>query len=323
MSRTEAAAAPVIFPLNGKRVWVAGHTGMVGGALIRRLRSIDCEVVTASRQALDLTRQADVEDWMADRRPDAIIVAAGRVGGIHANDSYPADFVHDNLMIATNIIHAAHVLSVGKLLYLGSSCVYPRQAPQPMSEDRLLTGALEPTNQWYAVAKIAGIRMCQAYRRQYGRDFISVMPANLYGPGDNYHALNAHVPAALIRRFHEARVRGDAEVTVWGTGTPRREFLYVDDLADACIFALERWSDEGLLNIGTGTDMTISAFADLVASVVGFGGRIVFDTSRPDGAPRRRLDISRMSAAGWRFRTPLREGLKAAYDDFLSGGGRY
>ncbi|SOD98255.1 GDP-L-fucose synthase family protein [Caenispirillum bisanense] len=322
MSSVAASPAAVCFPLAGRRIWVTGHTGMVGGALVRRLADLDCHVLTAPRAAVDLTRQAAVEDWMAREHPDVVIVAAAKVGGIHANDSRPAEFIHQNLAIATTVIHAAHVCGVRKLLYLGSSCLYPRLAPQPMTEDALLTGPLEPTNQWYAVAKIAGLKMCQAYRRQYGDDFIAVMPTNLYGPGDTYDHATAHVPAALIRRFHEARLRGDPAVVVWGTGTPRREFLCVDDLADACVFVLERWSSEEPLNVGTGEDVTIATFAAMVAKVVGYDGRIVFDPSRPDGAPRKLLDVSRLGALGWRARTPLESGLRAAYADFLAGGGR-
>ncbi|WP_404386390.1 GDP-L-fucose synthase family protein [Caenispirillum salinarum] len=313
---------PAAFPLMGRRIWVAGHGGMVGRAVVRRLAQEDCEVVVTPRSALDLSRQADVEDWMAQARPDVVIVAAARVGGIHANSAYPADFIQQNLSISANIIHAAHLCGVRKLLYLGSSCVYPRLAPQPMNEDALLTGPLEATNQWYAIAKIAGIKMCQAYRRQHGRDFITVMPTNLYGPGDNYDPLTSHVPAALIRRFHEAKRDGSSQAMVWGTGRPRREFLYVDDMADACVFALKHWSSEDLLNIGTGHDMSIAHFAEQVAAAVGFGGRIVFDPQRPDGAPRKALDVTRLRRAGWRARTSLEDGLRATYADFLAGGGR-
>jgi GDP-L-fucose synthase len=308
-----------IYSLEGKRIWVAGHRGMVGSAILRRLASERCIVLTVDRAGLDLTRQADVEAWVARERPDAIFLAAAKVGGIVANNTLRAEFLYDNLAIATNIIQAAHRSGVGKLLFLGSTCIYPRLAPQPMSEDALLTGPLEPTNEPYAIAKIAGIKMCEAYRAQYGSDFISVMPTNLYGPGDNYHPEHSHVVAALIRRFHEARLSGAAEVVVWGTGTPRREFLYVDDMADACVFAMKRYSGPGILNIGTGTDIAISEFARLVAEVVGYGGRIAYDTSRPDGTPRKLVDVSRMIALGWEARTGLEQGLARAYESFLAG----
>jgi GDP-L-fucose synthase len=313
---------PLLFDLAGARVFVAGHRGMAGAAIARRLASERCEVLTADRASLDLTRQGETERWLSGARPDVVVLAAARVGGIHANNSFPADFIADNLAIALNVISGALAAGVRKLLFLGSSCIYPREAPQPMSEDMLLTGPLEPTNQWYAVAKIAGIKLCQAYRRQHGADFISVMPTNLYGPGDNYHPEHGHVPAALIRRFHEAKVAGAEAVTVWGTGTPRREFLAVDDLADACVFVIKHYSDDGFLNIGTGEDISIGDFARVVAEVVGFRGRLVFDTGRPDGVPRKLLDVTRLSALGWRARTPLHQGLVAAYADFLAGGGR-
>ncbi|MGQ9367530.1 GDP-L-fucose synthase family protein [Azospirillum sp. ST 5-10] len=314
---------PIPFPLEGRRVWVAGHRGMVGSALVRRLGAAGADVLTVGRDHLDLSDQAAVRDWLADVRPDAVVVAAAKVGGIHANASLPADFLHDNLVIAANIIHGAHLADVRKLLFLGSSCAYPRQAAQPIAEDQLLTGPLEPTNEWYAVAKIAGIKLCQAYRRQHGRDFIALMPTNLYGPGDNYHPLHSHVPAALIRRFHEAKEAAVDRVAIWGTGAPLREFLYVDDLADACAFALERYSGEMFLNVGSGEETTIAAFARLVADVVGFRGLVTFDTSKPDGMPRKLLDSSRLTALGWRPRTPLRAGLRMAYADFLAGGGRF
>jgi GDP-L-fucose synthase len=313
---------PLLFDLAGARVFVAGHRGMAGAAIARRLASERCEILTADRATLDLTRQGETERWLSDARPDVVMLAAARVGGIHANNSFPADFIADNLAIALNVISGALAAGVRKLLFLGSSCIYPREAPQPMTEDMLLTGPLEPTNQWYAVAKIAGIKLCQAYRRQHGADFISVMPTNLYGPGDNYHPEHGHVPAALIRRFHEAKVAGAEAVTVWGTGTPRREFLAVDDLADACVFVIKHYSDDGFLNIGTGEDIAIGDFARLVAEVVGFNGRLLFDTTRPDGVPRKLLDGTRLNALGWRARTPLRQGLAAAYADFLAGGGR-
>jgi GDP-L-fucose synthase len=315
--------APVIFPLSGRRVWVAGHSGLAGSAVVRRLAARgDVEVLTVGHDALDLTRQTAVEDWLAATRPDVVILAAAKVGGILANATMPALFLRDNLAIQGNVIDAAHRSGVKKLLFLGSSCLYPRQAPQPMREEDLLSGPLEPTNEGYAVAKIAGLTMCRAYRRQYGADFVSVMPSNLYGPGDTYHPEHAHVPAALIRRFHDAKEAGAAEAVIWGSGRPRREFLCADDLAEACLFVLERYSGEQPLNVGTGQDMTIADFAALVADVVGFRGRLVFDPAHPDGAPRKLLDVSRLAALGWRARIPLRDGLASAYADFLNGGGR-
>lgn len=319
---TRAVSAPVLFDLRGKRVYVAGHGGMAGTAIMRRLASEDCELLTADRKALDLTQQEPTEEWIRQARPDAVFLAAGRVGGVHANNSYPADFIADNLAIALNVMRASLAAGVKKLLFLGSSCIFPRNAPQPMTEELLLTGALEPTNEWYAVAKIAGIKLAQAYRRQHGADFISVMPTNLYGPGDNYHPENSHVPAALIRRFHEAKVQGAPQVGVWGSGTPKREFLAADDLGDACVFVMKHYSDEQFLNVGTGQEVGIREFAELVAEIVGYRGQIVFDTSRPDGTPRKLLDVSRLAAVGWRAKTPLREGLKAAYADFLARAGQ-
>jgi len=314
--------APSIFDLRGKRVYVAGHSGMAGSAIVRRLAREDCEILTTRHSDVDLTRQQPTEAWFSANKPDAVFLAAGLVGGIHANDTYPADFIADNLAIALNVIRAAHAAKVRKLLFLGSSCIYPKLAPQPMNEDMLLSGPLEPTNEWYAVAKIAGIKLAQAYRAQFGDDFNSVMPTNLYGPGDNYHPEDSHVPAALIRRFHEAKVKGLPQVTVWGTGKPKREFLAADDLADACIFVMQHYSDAGFLNVGTGRDVSIAEFARTVAEVVGYRGELVFDTSRPDGPPRKLLDVSRLTALGWRAQIPLREGLAAAYADFLAGGGR-
>ena len=314
--------APLLFDLRGKRVYVAGHSGLAGSAILRRLASEGCELLTADHEALDLANQAATESWILQARPDAIFLAAARVGGIYANDTVPADFIADNLAIALNVMRAAIAAKVKKLMFLGSSCVFPRDAAQPMTEDLLLTGSLEPTNEWYAVAKIAGIKLAQAYRRQFGADFISVMPTNLYGPGDNYHPDNSHVPAALIRRFHEAKVKGAEEVVVWGTGKPKREFMAADDLGDACVFVMKHYSDEGFLNIGTGQEVSIKEFAQVVAEIVGYRGKLVFDASRPDGPPRKRLDISRLTALGWTAKTPLREGMKAAYADFLARGGR-
>jgi GDP-L-fucose synthase len=312
----------VPFALRGARVFVAGHGGMVGSAIVRRLASEGSTVLIAERGSLDLTDPAGVDQWLAQAKPDAVFLAAAKVGGIHANSAYPADFIADNLAIALNVIRGAHQHGVKKLLFLGSSCIYPKLAPQPMTEDMLLTGPLEPTNEWYAVAKIAGIKLAQAYRRQHGADFVSVMPTNLYGRGDNYHPQDSHVAAALIRRFHEAKVAKSPGVTVWGSGIPRREFLAVDDLADACVFVMKHYSGDEFVNIGTGEDITIAEFARLVAEVVGYTGDFSFDKSRPDGTPRKLLDVSKLAALGWRARTPLREGLKAAYADFLAGGGR-
>jgi GDP-L-fucose synthase len=270
---------------------------------------------------VDLTRQVDTESYFADVKPDIVVLAAARVGGIAANNALPVDFLSDNLAIARNVIAAAHEAGVRKLLFLGSSCIYPKLAPQPMREEALLTGPLEPTNEWYAVAKIAGIKLCEAYRQQYGDDFISVMPSNLYGPGDNYHPEHSHVPAALIRRMHEAKRAAAPQVTVWGTGTPRREFLYVDDLADASVFVLKHYSAAGFLNVGTGEDVTIAEFARAVADTVGYEGRFVFDTTRPDGTPRKLLDVSKLKSLGWQAKTDLRSGLAAAYADFLANSG--
>lgn len=312
----------VQFDLKGKRVYVAGHRGMAGSAMLRRLAAEDCEIVTADRHALDLTDQAATEDFLAQHRPDAVFLAAAKVGGIYANDTFPADFIVDNLAIALNVIRGAHKTGVAKLLNLGSSCIYPKLAPQPMTEDALLTGPLEPTNEFYAVAKIAAIKLCEAFREQHGCDFISVMPTNLYGLGDNYHPENSHVPAALIRRFHEAKLSNAPSVTVWGTGTPRREFMYADDLADACIFVMKHYSGAIFLNVGVGEDVTIAEFAGIVRDVVGYKGKIAFDTARPDGPPRKLLDVSRLKALGWSPKTDLREGLAAAYADFLANGGR-
>jgi GDP-L-fucose synthase len=311
-------STPVLFELRGKRVYVAGHAGMVGAAIVRRLEREQCKIITATREDVDLRRSEAVETFMAQAKPDAVFVAAGKVGGILANSAFPADFIADNLAIAYNTIHAAHRCGVRKLLYLGSSCIYPRLAPQPMAPQMLLSGPLEPSNQWYAVAKIAGIKLCEAFRLQHDADFVSLMPTNLYGPGDNYHPQASHVPAALLRRFHEAKLAGSPTVTVWGTGTPRREFLAVDDLADACVFVMKSYSDLEFLNVGTGEDITIAEFARLIADVVGFQGTIEFDASRPDGAPQKLLDVSRINALGWRAQIPLRQGLQRMYADFVA-----
>jgi len=309
------------FDLKGKRVWVAGHRGMAGSAIVRRLASEHCDVIVAGRDEVDLRRQADVEAWIERAKPHAVFCAAAKVGGIKANDSLPAEFLYDNLAIELAVIHSAYKAGVKKLLFLGSTCVFPKMAPQPMPESALLSGPLEPTNEWYAVAKIAGIKLCQAYRRQYGADFISVMPTNLYGLRDNYHPDNSHVPAALIRRMHEAKLSGASSVTIWGTGTPRREFLCADDLADACVFLMQRYSGEEMVNIGIGTDMTIAEFAETIADVVGFKGKLVYDTSKPDGTPRKLVDTTKLTALGWRAKIPLREGLAKAYEDFKHNHG--
>ena len=314
--------APLVFDLAGKRIFVAGHRGMVGSAIVRCLASENCEILTVDRASVDLCQQDATERWLGANRPDAVFLAAAKVGGIHANSTYPADFIADNLAIALNVIRGAHMTGVKKLLFLGSSCIYPKLAVQPMSEDQLMTGPLEPTNQWYAVAKIAGIKLCQAYRRQHGADFISAMPTNLLGVGDNYHPENSHVPAALIRRFHEAKLAEAPAVVVWGTGTPRREFLSSDDLADACVFIMKHYSGDDFLNVGSGKEVAIADFASIVADVVGYRGEIVFDTSRPDGTPRKLLDVSKLSALGWHPKISLRDGLKMAYADFLARGVR-
>ena len=313
---------PSSFDLRGKRVFVAGHKGLVGSAIVRRLSSEGCEILTADRQRLDLTQQLDTERWLEELKPDAVFLAAGLVGGIYANNTYPADFIADNLAIALNVIRGSFKSGVKKLMALGSSCIYPKFAPQPMAEDALLTGPLEPTNQWYAIAKIAAIKLCESYRLQHGADFISVMPTNLYGRGDNYHPKNSHVPAALIRRFHEAKLTNATTVTVWGTGNPCREFLYSDDLADACVFLMKHYSDIGFVNVGTGEDITIGEFAAEIARVVGYTGRIIFDTSRPDGPPRKLLDVSKLRKLGWVHKTQLHDGLTQTYADFLAAGGR-
>jgi GDP-L-fucose synthase len=310
-----------MYDLTGKRVWVAGATGMVGSALVRRLAAERCEILTAPRAAVDLMRQDSVEAWMAKARPQAVFMAAAKVGGIVANNTQRASFLYDNLMMAANVIHTSHVTEVEKLMFLGSTCIYPRLAAQPMREDSLLTGPLEATNEPYAVAKIAGIKLAETYRHQYGCDYISVMPTNLYGPGDNYHPEHSHVVAALIRRFHEAKLSGAPEVVVWGTGTPRREFLYVDDLADACVMLMRTHSSADIVNIGTGRDIAIAEFARVVADVTGYRGAVAFDTARPDGTPRKLVDVGRLTGLGWTAKTGLRDGLARAYADFLAGGG--
>ncbi len=311
------------------RIFLAGHRGMVGSAIHRQLRAQgvpEDAILTRTHAELDLTDQATTRAFMARERPDIVILAAAKVGGIHANDTYPAEFIHDNLMMEANVIHAAHAAGVQRLLFLGSSCIYPKHAPQPMAEDALLTGPLEPTNEPYAIAKIAGIKLCESYNRQYGRDYRSVMPTNLYGPGDNFHPENSHVLPALIRRFHEAAERGDESVTIWGTGTPRREFLHVEDMAEASLFVLgldaEAYAAETApmlshINVGTGTDVSIRELAGMVAEVTGFSGHIETDPSKPDGTPRKLMDVSRLAAMGWRAKIDLREGTEETYRWFL------
>jgi len=305
---------PTIFPLKGRRVFVAGHRGMVGSALVRRLTQEECELLTLDRDTVDLRNQAGVDRWFGEHRPEAVLLAAARVGGIHENDIYPGDFLYDNLAIATNVIEASRRAGVAKLLFLGSSCIYPRLAPQPISESCLLTGPLEPTNEWYAVAKIAGLKLCQAYRRQHGCDFVSVMPTNLYGPNDNFDLLSSHVLAALLAKIAAAVRECRDVVEIWGSGSPRREFLHVDDLADAVVFLMKTWSDEEPINIGSGADVTISELAKLIAEIVGFSGRFVFDGSKPDGTPRKLLDVSKLAALGWRPQIELQTGIRQTYD---------
>jgi GDP-L-fucose synthase len=306
-----------MFDLAGKRVWVAGHRGMVGAALTRRLQSERCTLLEVGRGELDLREQAGVRAWMARERPQAVFVAAATVGGIHANATRPAEFLYDNLMIEANIVHAAHEVGVEKLLFLGSSCIYPKLADQPIVEAALLTGPLEPTNEWYAIAKIAGIKLAQAYRRQHGRNFISAMPTNLYGPNDNFDLASSHVLPALIRKMHEAKVAGSESVTLWGTGKPRREFLHVDDLADALVHLMKVYDHEEHVNVGVGEDVSIAELATICARVVGFGGRFVYDTSKPDGTPRKLLDVSRLASLGWRASISLEAGIASTYRWFL------
>jgi GDP-L-fucose synthase len=304
----------VPFRLANRRVWVAGHRGMVGQALLRRLSREQCEILTVDRKSLDLRRQRETEEWMAANRPEAVFLAAATVGGIHANDTRPAEFLYDNLLIEANVIDAARRTGVTKLLVLGSSCIYPREAPQPMREESLLTGPLEPTNQWYALAKISALKLCQAYRRQYGLDFTSVMPTNLYGPGDTFDLNSGHVVPALLRKTQEAYQRGEPTVPIWGTGRPRREFLHVDDCADALVYLMKHYSGEEHLNVGTGSDITIRELADLIGRVVGYRGQFVYDASRPDGSPQKRLDVTRLAALGWRATIDLETGLRQTYD---------
>lgn len=306
------------YSLEGKRVWVAGHRGMVGGALRRRLESENCEIVLAGREVVDLSDQSAVQHWMAVNRPDCIVVAAAKVGGIHANSSAPVDFLQNNLVIQNNILAAAHESDVQRLLFLGSSCIYPKFAEQPIREDSLLTGALEPTNEWYAIAKIAGIKLCQAYRKQYGRDWISAMPTNLYGPGDNYNLETSHVLPALLRKFHEAKENGATQVTLWGSGTPLREFLHCDDLADALVYVLKNYSEYEHINVGSGSEVTIRELAETIADVVGYEAELFFDTSKPDGTPRKLMDSSRLHQLGWDGARSLKDGVNHTYNDWLN-----
>ncbi len=304
------------------KIFVAGHRGMVGSAIVRRLQAAGyTNVVTRGRSELDLLNQAAVHAFLAEQKFDYLFIAAAKVGGIQANNTYRADFLYQNLVIEANLIHGAHLAGTQALMFLGSSCIYPKLAPQPLSEDCLLTGPLEPTNEPYAIAKIAGIKLCEAYNHQFGRQYISVMPTNLYGINDNYDLNNSHVLPALIRKAHEAKQRGDRELVVWGTGTPMREFLYADDLADACVHLMEKGYDGPLVNIGTGTDVTIRELAQTVVEVVGFAGDLTFDTSKPDGTPRKLMDVSRLTGLGWQASTTLKDGIALAYQDFLSKQG--
>ena len=308
---------PVIFDLKGKRIWVAGHRGMVGGALVRQLAGEDCVIQTATRAEVDLRRQTEVERWMMSEKPQVVFLAAAKVGGILANASLPAAFLYDNLMMEANIIHAAWTSGVEKLVFLGSTCIYPRDAPQPIPEEALLTGPLEPTNEWYAIAKIAGIKLCQSYRLQYGCDFIAAQPTNLYGPGDNYDLATSHVLPALLRKAHDAKTTGASHLTIWGSGTPLREFMHVDDLAGALVFLAKNYSGESHVNVGSGEELTIRQLADVICGVVGFQGKIVLDKTKPDGTPRKLADISRLKALGWNHARKIEVGVRETYAAFL------
>lgn len=308
----------MIYSLAGKKIYVAGHRGMVGSAIVRRLASENCTVLTATHDELDLCEQADVRSWMKQHRPQAIFLAAAVVGGINANRSYPVKFLHNNLSIAINVLEAARECNVEKLLFLGSSCVYPRETRQPIQEDMLLTGALEPTNQWYAIAKIAGLKLAEAYRLEHGCDFISCMPTNLYGQGDLYDLNNSHVLPAIIHKVHQAKMQGISTVTLWGSGKPKREFLYVDDMADACVHLMQYYSAAETINIGVGEDLSIAHLAELIAEIVGYHGQFVYDTTMPDGTMLKRLDVSRMQALGWHARIDLKTGIQLAYQDYVS-----
>jgi GDP-L-fucose synthase len=310
--------APVIYPLQGKRVFIAGHRGMVGSAVARRLRREDCEILVVDRQQVDLKDQVSVRSWFESFRPDCVVLAAAKVGGILANNTYPADFLYDNLIIECNVIEAAFRSGVGRLLFLGSSCIYPKFADQPIMEHALLTGPLEPTNEWYAVAKIAGIKMCQAYRRQHGVDYISAMPTNLYGPGDNFDLDTSHVMPALIRKAHNAKLAASDYIDVWGTGTPRREFLHADDCADALVFLLQRYSGDEHVNVGSGKDLTILELMQLINEVVGYRGKLAFDLSKPDGTPRKIMSNEKIKNLGWAPKIELKDGIKSTYDWFVN-----
>ena len=307
-----------IYNLQGKRVWVAGHRGMVGSAIVRRLEQENCEILTVGRDTVDLANQAQTSDWIMKNRPQAVFLAAAKVGGILANDTRPAEFLYENLMIESNIIDASYRAGVEKLLFLGSSCIYPKFAEQPIKEEALLTGSLEPTNEWYAIAKIAGIKLTQAYRKQYGCDFISAMPTNLYGPGDNFDLNSSHVLPALLRKAHEAKMRGEKEITIWGTGTPRREFLHADDCADALVFLMKNYSDDGHVNVGSGEDISISELAKMICDIVGFNGKIIYDFSKPDGTPRKLMSTEKMTALGWAPSFNLNAGIAMTWDWYIS-----
>jgi GDP-L-fucose synthase len=306
------------YDLSNKNIWVAGHRGMVGSAVCRQLENIDCNIIKADRDEVNLVNQAEVNDWMNATKPDAIILAAAKVGGIQANNNFPVDFLYENLMIEANIIHAAHLNNVQRMLFLGSSCIYPRLADQPIKENSLLSGALEPTNEWYAIAKITGIKLIQAYRKQYGYDWISAMPTNLYGPGDNYDLNNSHVLPALLRKFHEAKISKSSEVTVWGSGEPLREFMHCDDLANALLFLLKNYTNYEHINVGSGVEVSIRELVDVIAEVVGFEAKIVWDKSKPDGTPRKLMDTSNLHNLGWKDHRSLFDGISHTYESWLS-----
>jgi len=308
----------MIYNLSGKKVWVAGHRGMVGSAVCRQLKNEDCNIIKAGRDEVNLVNQAEVNDWMTAVKPDAIVLAAAKVGGIQANNNFPVNFLYENLMIEANIIHAAHLNNIERLLFLGSSCIYPRLADQPIKENSLLSGALEPTNEWYAIAKITGIKLIQAYRKQYGYDWISAMPTNLYGPGDNYDLNSSHVLPALLRKFHEAKISKSSEVTVWGSGKPLREFMHCDDLANALLFLLKNYSDYEHINVGSSDEVSIRELVDVIAEVVGFEAKIVWDKSKPDGTPRKLMDSSNLHNLGWKDHRSLFDGISHTYESWLS-----